>query len=257
MLWRALPMVLWEGIHEKGWKIILRLHEKEVRRKLLPWYIPLFILGVCFIPMFIAILRYIVENSQAILETTGDMLMEELTSPFVWYATFGFVFSLLGALIFLAGKKGEDKKLAVYALAFLVIFNAIIIRYTFVRTQFGGKRNHRHHNLQPFPGPDDLSSVAQEKALCGHSPDDSFSVRVYGVWSKGANLLEMPARLSAPGEISDEYVYASVEETGIEGLGDIYITEDQKEELMNLNELANELCADSEICRYDEPAFPL
>ena len=68
-----LKPVSYTHLHEKGWKIILRLHEKEVRRRLLPWYIPLFILGVCFIPMFIAILRYIVENSQAILETTGDM----------------------------------------------------------------------------------------------------------------------------------------------------------------------------------------
>ena len=30
----ALPMVLWEGIHEKGWKIFLRLNEKEVRKKI-------------------------------------------------------------------------------------------------------------------------------------------------------------------------------------------------------------------------------
>ena len=32
----ALPMILYEGIHEKGWKIFLRLKEKEVRKKLLP-----------------------------------------------------------------------------------------------------------------------------------------------------------------------------------------------------------------------------
>ena len=54
----------------------------------------------------------------------------------------------------------------------------------------------------------------------------------------------MPANVFEVGEISEEYVYADTEETGIEGLGDIYITEDQKEELMNLNELANVLCAD-------------
>ena len=239
----ALPMVLWEGIHEKGWKIILRLHEKEVRRRLLPWYIPLFILGVCFIPMFIAILRYIVENSQAILETTGDMLMEELTSPFVWYATFGFVFSLLGALIFLAGKKGEDKKLAVYALAFLVIFNAIIVRYTFVRTQFGERGIIVTTICSLFLVLMIFLPSLRKKPSVVTALMTAF-LFVCTVWSKGANLLEMPARLSAPGEISDEYVYASVEETGIEGLGDIYITEDQKEELMNLNELANELCAD-------------
>ncbi len=239
----ALPMVLWEGIHEKGWKIFLRLNEKEVRRKILPWYIPLLILGVCFIPMFIAILRYIVENSQAILETTGDILMEELTSPFVWYATFGFVFSLLASLVFLAGKRGEDKKLAVYALAFLVIFNVIIVRYTFVRTQFGERGIivtticSLFLVLMIF-----LPALKRKPSMV----TALMTVFLFGctVWSKGSNLLEMPANLSEAGEIPDEYVYAPVEETGIEGLGDIYITEEQKEELMNLNELANGLCAD-------------
>ena len=83
----TLPMILWECFHEKGWKIFFRLNEKEVRKKILPWYIPLLILGICFIPMFFAILRYIVENSAAILETTGDILKEELASRYVWYAT--------------------------------------------------------------------------------------------------------------------------------------------------------------------------
>ena len=239
----ALPMVLWEGIHEKGWKIFLRLNEKEVRKKILPWYIPLLILGICFIPMFIAILRYIVENSQAILETTGDMLMEELVSPFVWYATFGFVFSLFAALIYLAGKKGEEKKIAAYALIFLFLFNIIIIRYTFVRTQFGERGIivtticSLFLLLMVF-----LPSLRRKPSVC------TLVMTVFlfacTVWSKGSNLLTMPANVFAREEITEEYVYAAAEETGIEGLGDIYITEEQKEELMNLNELANDLCAD-------------
>ena len=40
----------------------------------------------------------------------GDILREELASPFVWYATFGFGNSLLAALIFPAGKEGEEKR---------------------------------------------------------------------------------------------------------------------------------------------------
>lgn len=239
----ALPMVLWEGIHEKGWKIFLRLNEKEVRKKILPWYIPLLILGICFIPMFLEILRYIVENSEAILETTGDMLMEELTSPYVWYATFGFVFSLLAVLIHLAGKKGEEKKPAVYALIFLILFNLIIVRYTFVRTQFGERGIivtticSLLLILMIF-----LPSLKKKPSMC--TALMTAFLFVCTVASKGSNLLTMPGNVFTVGEISDEYVYAAAEETGIEGLGDIYITEAQKEELMNLNELANVLCAD-------------
>ena len=239
----ALPMVLWEGIHEKGWKAFLSLGTKEGRRKILPWYIPLLILGVCFIPMFFAILRYIVENSDAILETTGDILLEELTSPFVWYATFGFVFSLLAALIYLAGKKGEEKKTALYAIAFLILFNLIIVRYTFVRTQFGERGIIVTTICSLF-----LLFMIFLPSL---RKRPSFCTAVLAVFlfvcttvSKGANLLTMPSMVFAVGEIPEEYVYAPVEETGIEGLGDIYITEEQKEELMNLNELANDLCAD-------------
>lgn len=239
----ALPMILWEGIHEKGWKVFFRLKEKEVRKKILPWYIPLLILGLCFIPMFFAILRYIVENSAAILETTGDILKEELTAPFVWYATFGFVFSLLSALVFLAGKKGEEKKLGVYALLFLILFNVIIIRYTFVRTQFGERGIivtticSLFLVLMVF-----LPSLEIRFSRC--TAVMALFLFVCTAATKGSNLLTMPEVIFEREEITDEYVYASAEETGIPGLGDIYITESQKEELMNLNELANELCAD-------------
>ena len=42
----------------------------------------------------------------------------------------------------------------------------------------------------------------------------------------------MPAKVFERDTISDDYTYATVEETGIPGLGNIYITEEQKEELM-------------------------
>lgn len=237
----ALPMILYEGIHEKGWKIFLRLKEKEVRKKLLPWYLPLFILGICFIPMFFAILRYIVENSAAILETTGDILMAELTSPYVWYATFGFTFSLLAAFYFLAGKKGEERKLAVYALLFLILFNGIIVKYTFVRTQFGERGIIVTAVSSLF-----LILMVLLPYLKEHRSTSTLVLLLFlfgcVTWAKGTRIWELPGRIFEREEISEEYVYASAEETGIPGLGDIYITEDQKTELMNLNELALDLC---------------
>lgn len=237
----ALPMVLYEAFHEKGWKIFLRLNEKEIRKKILPFYVPLLILGICFIPMFFAILRYIVENSMAILETTGDILMEELTSPFVWYATFGFAFSLLASCVFLVGKKGEERKLAVYAFLFLVLFNGIIVRYTFVRTQFGERGVIVTAICSLF-----LVLMIFLPYLKEHRSVLTSTLTLFlflsAVWFKGANLLTMPGKVFVKNEISIEYVYASVEETNIPGLGDIFITEEQKTELINLNELANDLC---------------
>ena len=224
----TLPMILWECFHEKGWKIFFRLNEKEVRRKILPWYIPLLILGICFIPMFFAILRYIVENSAAILETTGDILREELASPFVWYATFGFGLSLLAALIF------------------LIIFNLVIVRYTFVRTQFGER------GIIVTT----ICSLFLILMIFLPSLEQRFSLWTAGmmallflatVVTRGSNLLTMPAKVFERDMISDDYTYATVEETGIPGLGNIYITEEQKEELMNLNTLVNDLCRDKKV----------
>lgn len=239
----ALPMVLYECFHEKGWKIFLHLNEKEVRKKILPLYIPLLILGICFIPMFFAILRYIVENSAAILETTGDILREELKAPFVWYATFGFALSLLASCYHLVGKKGEDKKLAVFALLFLIIFNSIIVRYTFVRTQYGERGIIVTTICSLFLIL--MVFLPYIKEHCSTSLTViTLLLFVCTVWSKGANVLEMPGRLFDREEISEAYIYASVEETGIPGLGNIYITEEQKNTLMNLNEIANNLCGD-------------
>ena len=239
----TLPMILWEAFHEKGWKEFLSLKEKEGRRKILPWYLPLLILGICFIPMFFAILRYIVENSAAILETTGDILKEELADPFVWYATFGFVFSLLASFVYLSGKEGEEKKLGIYAVIFLILFNLIIVRYTFVRTQFGERGIIVTTICSLF-----LVLMVFLPSLKKNFSSVTAVMAVFlffcTVISKGANLLEMPGNLFEREEIPEEYVYASVEETKIPGLGDIYITKEQKEELMNLNELANDLCAD-------------
>ena len=239
----ALPMILYEGIYEKGWKVFLTLKEREGRRKLLPWYLPLFVLGICFIPMFFAILRYIVENSAAILETTGDILMEELVTPYVWYATFGFAFALLGSCYFLVGKKGKERKLAFYALSFLILFNAIIVKYTFIRTQFGERGiivtsvSSLFLVLMIF-----LPWLKEHRSVS----TAALTLFLFGcvVWAKGANLAKLPGRIFECAEIPADYVYAPVEETGIPGLGDIYITEKQKTELMNLNDLANGLCGD-------------
>ena len=242
----TLPMILWECFHEKGWKIFFRLNEKEVRKKILSWYIPLLILGICFIPMFFAILRYIVENSAAILETTGDILKEELASRYVWYATFGFGFSLLAALIFPADKEGGEKKLAWYALLFLLIFNLVIVRYTFVRTQFGER------GIIVTT----ICSLFLVLLIFLPSLEKRFSLWTAGmmaflflatVLTRGSNLLTMPAKVFERDTISDDYTYATVEETGIPGLGDIYITETQKKELMSLNTLVNDLCRDKKV----------
>lgn len=236
----ALPMVLYEGIHEKGWKIFLDIKERKSRKRILLWYLPLFILGICFIPMFFSILQYIAENSKAILETTGDILKEELKGPYEWYAMFGFLLPLLSACYFLAGKKGKEKKTAVFVLLFLILFNGIIVRYTFIRTQFGERAVNVTCLCNLFvilmifiPYLKKYRSVSTAVI--------TLFLSACMVKFKGADILKMPGNFFVQDQISADYVYASVEETGLKGLGDIYLTEEQKTEIVNLKELAEDL----------------
>lgn len=236
----VLPMILYEGIYEKGWKFLLDFKESRSRRRILSWYLPLMILGICFIPMFFAILQYIAENSKAILETTGDILKQELTSIYEWYAMFGFLFPLLAACYFLVGKKGEEKKLAAYALLFLILFNGIIVKYTFVRTQFG----ERAVNVTCLCNLFVLLAVLipyLKKYRSVSIAVTAFFLLALLTGFKGADLLRMPQKMFLQDEIPADTVYAPVEETGIKGLGDIYLAQDQKTEIQNLYELTQEL----------------
>lgn len=239
-----LPMILWEGFHEKGYLQFVRIWKNKNREK--RWilaYIFLLILGFSFIPMFFAILRYIVENSAAILETTGDMLMVELENPFVVFATFGFVIPLLLSFYYIIGKKGEEKKLAVYANLFLLIFNSIIVKYTFVRTQFGERGIIATTICSLFfilmvLVPNVKKNWDKESLII------LAALFMITIGSKGANLFTMPQNVLYRGIVENEYEYVEGEKIGIPSLGNIYMKKDLKEELVSLNHLANELCKD-------------
>lgn len=239
------PVILWECFHEKGYLQLLALWKERKERK--GWfaaYIFLFILGVCFIPMFLAILRYITQNTSSMLETIGDVLTVELTSPYVWYAIFGFVLPLLTSFYFFIGKKGSQKKLIGYAICFLLIFNAIIVEYTFVRAQSGDRGILTITACCLFMI---LMVLLPSIKESGSREALMLILLLLGATTatKGANLITMPQKLLERGEISEEFHYAKGEELGLPGLGNIYITEDLEKELVDLNHIANELCGDT------------
>ena len=122
----------------------------------------------------------------------------------------------------------------------------MIVRYTFVRTQFGER------GIIVTT----ICSLFLVLLIFLPSLEKRFSLWTAGmmaflflatVLTRGSNLLTMPAKVFERDTISDDYTYATVEETGIPGLGDIYITETQKKELMNLNTLVNDLCRDKKV----------
>lgn len=240
----ALPMILYKGFAEKGYLRFVQIwKERTVQKRWIVAYAALLILGICFIPMFFAILRYIVENSAAILETTGDILKEELQDPYVWYATFGFVLSMVISFYFCIQKKGEMKKLALFGTAFLLLFNGIIVKYTFVRTQYGERGIIAATVCSLFLIlmillPYIKRTWSREGLLL------LFGLLAVTAVTKGANLFTMPQRLFERETISEEYEYISGEEIGIPSLGNLFITEDLKEELIALNYIANDLCKD-------------
>ncbi len=106
--------------------------------------------------------------------------------------------------------------------------------------------DYRNHHLQPVSDFDDFPALSGKTLFPVDGGHDGLSVPGDG-GNQGSNLLTMPAKVFERDTISDDYTYATVEETGIPGLGNIYITEEQKEELMNLNTLVNDLCRDKKV----------
>ncbi|MCI8417738.1 MAG: hypothetical protein HFI33_09680 [Lachnospiraceae bacterium] len=240
-----LPMILHEFFFEKGYLEIVKIWKnRKEHTYLFIGYICLLILGLCFIPMFFEIVRYITENSAAILETTGDILKEELADPYVWYATFGFLFPILISLYFCIGKKGDDKKWALFGALFLWIFNGIIVKYTFVRTQFG-ERGIIATTISC------LFLLLMILLPYGKKYWDKGTI----AWmlllffmttaTKGENLFTMPYKLLERESISENFEFVKGEEIGIPALGHIFMDEKLREELCDFNHVANELCGET------------
>ncbi len=240
----ALPFIFYKAFNEKGYLVFARIwKEKDYRKK---WILPygfLLVLGVSFIPMFFDILRYITENSAAILETTGDILKEELAEPFVWYASFGFVIPLLCSFYFCVGKRGEERKLAIFGALFLLLFNGIIVKYTFVRTQFGERGiiavtiSSLFLILMVLLPCVKARWKRQELGLL------LFLLLLTGV-TKGADLSSLPGKLLIRESIPQTFAYVEGEKIGIPSLGNIYMEKKLKEEFISLNHIANELCGE-------------
>lgn len=240
-----LPMILYGLFFEKGYlKIVNIWKNRKQQTALFVRYLGLLFLGICFIPMFLEIVRYITENSVAILETTGDILREELKEPYVWYATFGFLIPLLISLYFCIGKSKDEKKLAIFGALFLWIFNAIIVKYTFVRTQYG-ERGMIATTVSC------LFLLFMVLLPYGKKHWDRNTI----VWmllllflttaTKGKNLFFIPYNFLERETISDHLEFVKGEEIGIPDLGHIFMEKQLKEELSDLNHVAHELCGET------------
>ena len=238
----VMPFIIYEAFHEKGYLVFKQLWKK--RRYSKKWLISygfLFVFGLCFIPVFLEILRYVIESSTSALETAGDILKEELTEPFVWYATFGFIIPLLFSLYYCIQKKENEKKLALFGSIFLFVFNIVIVKYTFLRTQFGERGIIATTICCLF-----LILVVFLPSVIQYWEKETMVMLIFlllltGI-TRGTNLWTMPQRLFARETISQEYKYVEGKKIGISFLGNIFIKEDLKNELISLNYLANEVC---------------
>lgn len=238
-----LPMILYEGFCEKGYEKIFEIWKKRKERKgQFLAYGFLLILGLCYIPVFMEILKYLSQNSTGVLVAAGDILKEKLAYPFMWFEMFGFLIPLLASLYFCIGLEGKNRKWAVLEFLFLFLFNIIITKYTFLRIQNGER------------GMISLIVNVLFLIFVMFLPHGKGSRRNY-VWMlvfllpvigiRGENLAEMPHKLFMRDSIPEEYEYVKGEEMGIPALGHIFITEDLKNELVDFNEIANNLCGET------------
>ena len=117
-------MILYEGFCEKGYEKIFEIWKKRKERKgQFLAYGFLLILGLCYIPVFMEILKYLSQNSTGVLVAAGDILKEKVAYPFMWFEMFGFLIPLLASLYFCIGLEGKNRKWAVLEFLFLFLFN--------------------------------------------------------------------------------------------------------------------------------------
>lgn len=104
----------------KGW-------DKREKKKFLTAYGILFVIGICYIPWFLQILRFLRENAGTTLYVNGTPVFGDEFQP---AGTFGFLLPYIIALIYgLTGsKKGKSAFISMFT-CFLVISNYACVRY--------------------------------------------------------------------------------------------------------------------------------
>lgn len=123
-----LPEILYRIIKDilpglKNWK----KWDKGERKRFLTAYGILFVIGICYIPWFLQILRFLSENAGTTLYVNGTPVFGDEFQP---VKTFGFLLPYIVALTYgLAGsKKGKSAFVSMFT-CFLVISNYACVRY--------------------------------------------------------------------------------------------------------------------------------
>lgn len=101
--------------------------DKKEKKEFLTAYGILFVIGICYIPWFLQILRFLSENAGTTLYVNGTPIFSD---EFVPVRTFGFILPYLVALIYalLGTKKGKAAFVSMFA-CLLVISNYACVRY--------------------------------------------------------------------------------------------------------------------------------
>ncbi|MBP3457917.1 MAG: oligosaccharide repeat unit polymerase [Lachnospiraceae bacterium] len=123
-----LPEILYRIVRDilpklKSWKN----WDKRERKRFLTAYGILFVIGICYIPWFLQILRFLSENAGTTLYVNGTPVFGDEFQP---VRTFGFLLPYIVALTYaLAGsKKGKSAFVSMFT-CFLVISNYACVRY--------------------------------------------------------------------------------------------------------------------------------
>lgn len=140
-----LPVLVLRFARKEGREELASLKQKENR---LPWIrraIPLLIVGLCYIPLFLHIVQYILENTGTTTETNGSAMLKETDLASValdpeWLKKFGALIFVGLFLLLLNRLRDRKARLGTWeALLFTLCCTPLLANYIYVRYD-GGDR---------------------------------------------------------------------------------------------------------------------
>lgn len=241
-----LPVIVSRGFRQKEY--FTKLKERKFRIGQYKAGIPVLVMGICFIPFFVGILRYLKENMGISQYFPGDMLRNVVDTSVVWRLfwienfwndpalfCFSFVLPLLILTVWAFSKKGNVRGIEAAGIGF--VFFYLICSYTF-GTIFAGERS--------------LITTVVFLAFSG-------SLILEEDWEKSLTLgiccLVLAASMNtfqvadsqeahlSYCRIPDDYIQADGEEIGYERMGKGYMKSEEKATLENISFVVNSLCS--------------
>lgn len=251
-----LPVLLIRCFSKEGKTYFIKLRKRNYRWKQFKSSIPVLGMGMCFVPVFLGIIRYLKENMGISQYFPGDMLSNIVETSVVWrlfwvsdfwsdpaLLCFAFFVPILILTIWTfsyhKNRKGKE------ALGIGIIFSYMICSYTF-GTIFAGERSLIVAVV--------LGAFVGYIILQGRKDMDekfsscflAFGCLIFAISINSFQVIQQQDQYLSYEIIPDDYIKVDGKSMGYTRMGNGFILPEEKETLENIAFVINMICSEDE-----------